>query len=120
MRTQRVGGFVLEIDMGGCTQGLFEGIGTNQWCATIELVLLKHLFRDVYPTMLRVQFLHTALTGEDVCQVIDTQRLLRSRVDGRHGLVGHVCLNIVPLCWDLTLLEDEFFLFSHNIKVLEF
>jgi hypothetical protein len=57
--------------MGGCTQGLFEGIGTNQWCAAIELVLVEHFFRDVNPTMLCVKFLHTALTRENVCEVVD-------------------------------------------------
>ena len=71
MGTQRVGGLVLEIDMGGCTQSLFEGIGTYQWGATIELVLLKHLFRNVYPAMLCVQLLYTALAWEDVCEIVD-------------------------------------------------
>ena len=68
--------------------------------------------------MLRVQFLHTALAGEDVCKVIYSQRLLRCRMDGRHGFVRHVGLNVVPLCWNLTLLKEEFFLFCHCFLLL--
>jgi hypothetical protein len=100
--------------MGGCAECLFKGIGAYQWGRTIVFILLEYILRDVYPAMLCVQLLHTALTGEDVCEVVDSQGLLRSRMDGRHGLVGHVSLNVVPLCWNLTLLEDEFFLFRHN------
>ena len=65
--------------------------------------------------MLGIQFLHAALAREDVCQVINAQRLLGDGMDGRQGLVGHVGLNVVPLCRNLTLLKDEFFLFSHKI-----
>ena len=116
MRTQRVGRLILEINMGRCADGLFESVGTNQWSAAIILILIKHVFRDVYPAMLCIQFLYTALTREDVCQVVYTQRLFGCRVNGRHGLVLHVSLDVVPLCWNLTLLKDEFLLFSHNVK----
>ena len=39
-------------------------------------------------------------------------------MNGRQRLVGHVGQDVVPLCWNLTLLEDEFLLFSHDFKVL--
>ena len=114
MRTQGVGGLVLEIDVCGGAECLFEGVGAHQGCGAVVLVLVEHVLGNVYPAVLGVELLHAAFAWEDVCQVIDAQGLLGSRVDGRHGLVGHVGLDVVPLCRNLTLLEDEFFLFSHN------
>ena len=71
MRTQRVGAFVLEVDMGRGAQGLFKGIGAYQRCGTVIFVFVEHFFRNIYPCVFSVQLLHTALAGEDVCQVID-------------------------------------------------
>jgi hypothetical protein len=68
--------------------------------------------------MLGIQFLYTAFTGEDVCQIVNAKGLLGSWMDGGHGLVRHVSLNVVPLCGDLILLENEFFLFCHCVFVV--
>ena len=100
--------------MGRSAKRLFKSVCTDERGRTVVLVLLEHVFGDVYPAVLGVQLLYTALTRENVCQVVDTQRLLRGRMDGRHGFVGHICLNVVPLCGDFALLEDEFFLFAHT------
>jgi hypothetical protein len=105
--------------MGWCAECLFECIGSNQRCAAIELILLKYFLRNINPTMLCVQLLYTALTREDVCKIVYTQRLLGSRVYGRHRFGWHISLNVVQLCGNLTLLEYEFLLSRHNNKFLE-
>jgi hypothetical protein len=102
--------------VGRGTQCLFKGIGTYQRGRTIVLVFLEHVLRNVYPTVFSVQFLHTALSWEDVCKVINAKGLFGNRVDRWHGFIRHVGLNVVPLCRNLTLLKEEFFLFSHNVK----
>ncbi len=117
MRAEGIGRLVLEIDMGGCAEGLLQVVGSHQRCGTVELILVEHLLGDVDPGMLSVEFLHAALSGEDVCQVVNAEGLLGGGVDGRQRLVGHVGLNVVPLGRNLALLEDEFLLFSHNRKV---
>jgi hypothetical protein len=39
-------------------------------------------------------------------------------MDGRHGLVGHVGENVVPLCGDFVLLQDEFLLFHNCLNLV--
>jgi hypothetical protein len=68
--------------------------------------------------MLGVQLLHATLAGEDVCQVVNAKRLLRDWMDGRQRLVGHVGLNVIPLCGDLIFLKDEFLLFAHTFLII--
>ena len=95
--------------------GLFQCVGTHQGRRAVILVLVEHLFGYVDPGMLLVELLHAAFAGEDMGQVVDRQRLMCLRVDGRQCLVGHVGLYVVPLCGNLAFLKNEFLLFAHDI-----
>ena len=113
VRAQRVHRLVLEVDVGRCSESFFQRIGTHQRRGAVVLVLLQHLFGDGDEGMLLVEFLHATLAWEDVCEIVHAQRLLRSGMDGRQRLVGHVSLNVVPCRRHLILLKDKSFLF-HN------
>ena len=78
--TQWIRRFVLEVDMCRRTQGLLQCVGTHQRSATIILILLQHLFGNINKAVGGIQFLLTAFRREDMCQVLPTQRLTRTRM----------------------------------------
>ena len=57
---------------------------------------LNDFVRDWDKTVFGIKFLNAALAREYMGQVVHTQRLLGSRVDRRHGLNGHVGLDVIP------------------------
>ena len=90
---------------------LLKGIGTYERSGAIVLVFLEYRLRDVYSLVGDIEFLASALGSEDMAEVLGCERLVVGWVKRWQGLVGHVCLDVVPLCWDLFLCEDEFLLF---------
>ena len=90
---------------------LLKGIGTYERSGAIVLVFFEYRLRDVYPLVGDIEFLASALGSEDMAEVLGCERLVVGWVKRWQGLVGHVCLDVVPLCWDLFLCEDEFLLF---------
>ena len=117
MGTQRVDTLVLEIDMGGGADGFLKGIGADQRCGTIVFIHLQHWFGDINPRMYGIKFLFGALQTENGGQILCLQRLVSSGMDWRQGLVGHLSLNVIPLRWNLVLLENKSFLSCHNYSV---
>ena len=118
VRAERVDTLVLEVDMCGCVERLFEGIGPDQRCGAIILVHIEHRLRDVYPCMLRIEFLFGALQTEDMRQVFGLERLFGGRIERRQRFVGHLSLNVVPLGGQVLLLKDKSFLLCHNTFIL--
>ena len=107
--------------MRGSPYCLLQLIGTYQGSRAIELIFVKHLLRDIYPTVFHVQFLFRALLREDMRKILPCQWLFRLRMDRRQWFVRHIRKDIIPLCRNLTLWENKFLLFCHfslNIYVL--
>ena len=105
MRTQRIGRFVLEIDMGRSVEGLLQSVGTHERCRTVVGILVAHLLGNVDPRMLGVELLTGTFHAEDVSKVFGHHRLMGGRMEGRQRLVGHVGLDVIPLCGDVFLLQ---------------
>ena len=96
-----------------CSQSFLECIGTNEWGRAVVFVFLQNVLGDVYPGMFRIEFLNTTLAREDVCKVVNSQRLFCRGMDRRKRLVGHISLDVVPLLWYFTFLQNEFLLSFH-------
>ncbi len=80
VRTQRVDTLVLEIDMGGGAECFLQLIGAHERRGAVVAVTAQHLFWDIYPGVLRVQFLLGALAGKQMRQVISRKRLAGLRI----------------------------------------
>lgn len=101
--------------MGRGSEGLFETGGANQGCRAVVFVHFAHFFGDVDETVGLVHFLAAELFGEDGVEVFGLEGLTGGRVEGWHGLVGHVGLNVVPLSWNLVFGEEvTLCLFAHD------
>lgn len=67
--------------------------------------------------MLLVHLLAAGLHGEEREHIFRGHRLLGLGIQHGHGLVGHVRLDVVPLCGYLLFAEEEAFLLAHIIIV---
>ena len=120
VRAEGIDTLVLEIDVCGRAESLFEGIGTYEWCGTVIFIHIEHRLGDVYPRVLAIEFLFRTFITEDVGKILGRQRLLSGRIEGRQWLVGHLGLDIVPLGRNLVLLKDKSFLFAHDSWIKKF
>ena len=96
-----------------CVERLFQCVGTHQWSGTIVAVFVAHLVGDVDPSVFLIELLTGAFLIENMCQVVGMKRLVGSRIQRRHGLVGHLGLDVVPLTGNILLVQKEF-LSLHN------
>ena len=100
-------------------ESLLKAVGTHEWCRAVILVLFQNGLWDVNPRIGRVQLLVAQLMGEDRVEVFSLHRLVGLRVQGRQRLDRHVGLDVVPLCRDFILREEETFLiFVHLVYIL--
>ena len=120
MRTERIHALILEVDVSRSAESLFKGVGTHKRSGAIVAVLVEHLIRNVNPSVHGVKLLLRAFAAEDVCKVVNRQRLLCCRIKRHHGLVWHIGLYIVPFCWYFVFAENKSFLFHVCLNFYRF
>ena len=100
--------------MSRSVEGFLKGISTYERCGTVVLILLQYRFWNVYPLVCDVEFLTGTFSGKDMAKIFSGEWLMIGWIEWWQRFVRHVCLDIIPLRRDLILLENKFFLFSHN------
>ncbi|OAV70489.1 hypothetical protein Barb7_03261 [Bacteroidales bacterium Barb7] len=80
VRADRTDAFILEIDMSGCIQRLFQPVSTHQRGGSPILVQFAHLVGDFNPAVGFIQLLLCELLGEQGIKVFRRKRLFGLRV----------------------------------------
>ena len=106
---------VLEIDVALGADSLFQAVGANQRGRAVRFIEVTNFLRNVDPAVGLVELLLRCLSGENMCEVVYSDGLLCAGVQHGQRLVGHVCLDVIPLSGDLFLRKDKSFS-CHNCK----
>ena len=118
MRTDRAYTFILEIDVCGCSQCLFQSIGAYQRGTAIVFIHFAHCLGYFNPCICLVQLLFAKLLGKDRIKIFRFQGFFGFRVQRRHGFVLHIRLYVVPIFRDFILWQDKTLLFcAHNLSI---
>ena len=70
MRTQRVDTLILEVNMRGRAQCLFQSVSANKRGGTIVFIALQDFRRYIYPRVLLIQLLFRTLGSKNMRQII--------------------------------------------------
>ena len=99
--------FVLEVDLRGGVEGLFEPRGTHQRSRTPYFVDLLHLFGNIDEAF-GGHLLVDEFLGEDRRHLLLGDGLFGLGMQWREGFRGHIGHDVVPLCRHLVFGEAEF------------
>ena len=113
----RRNGLILEIDVGGGIEHLFQAARPHQRGGTVQLVDLPHFLRDL-DIALAADFLHDQFHREEHGQEIRRDRFLGHRVQygrRRHRAVG---IHVVPKFWQVGFIQHKTGLVRHGLAPL--
>ena len=117
VRTRGRHAFVLEKDLRGRSEGLFQPRRAHERRRAPYPVNLLHLLGNVDVTLGR-HLLVDQFLGEDRRHLLLRDGLFRSGVQRRERFVGHVGHDVVPLRGHLFFGEAEFFRFHNGYRFL--